>query len=135
MSRSGRPWMAGERSAAPRRQIAISVQMDEEDPTAAVQTLTRITHRLPLQDAARGIEDRCLQASLMVARDFLGHIHFADSNRRYPGAGHVPFGEVLEALRLIGYDDFITMEVKQEPDPTTAARRAAQYVRALLHTL
>lgn len=78
------------------------------------------------------IEDCCLPASLMAARDYLGHVHFADSNRRYPGAGHVPFGEVVEALHLIGYDGFITIEVKQEPDPTTAARRAARYVRALL---
>jgi 5-keto-L-gluconate epimerase len=61
------------------------------------------------------IEDCCLPASLMAARDSLGHVHFTDSNRRYPGAGHVPFGEVVEALHLIGYDGFITIEVKQSP--------------------
>jgi sugar phosphate isomerase/epimerase len=38
-------------------------------------------------------------------------------------------------LRLIGYDGFITIEVKQEPDPETAARRGAQTIRALLDTL
>jgi 5-keto-L-gluconate epimerase len=81
------------------------------------------------------IEERCLPASLMAAKDYLTHVHFADSNRRYPGAGHINFAGVLEALRLIGYDRFITIEVKQEPDPETAARRAAQTVRAILDTL
>ena len=81
------------------------------------------------------IEERCLPASLMAAKDYLTHVHFADSNRRYPGAGHINFTDVLEALRLIGYDRFITIEVKQEPDPETAARRAAQTVRALMDTL
>ncbi len=81
------------------------------------------------------IEERCLPASLMAAREYITHVHFADSNRWYPGAGHINFREVLEALRLIGYKRFITIEAKQEPDPETAARRAAQTVRALLDTL
>ncbi|HSB78541.1 MAG TPA: sugar phosphate isomerase/epimerase family protein [Candidatus Methylomirabilis sp.] len=81
------------------------------------------------------IEERCLPASLMAAKDYLTHVHFADSNRRYMGAGHINFTLVLEALRLIGYDRFITIEVKQEPDPETAARLAAKTVRALLDTL
>jgi len=81
------------------------------------------------------IEERCLPASLMASKGYLTHVHFADSNRWYPGAGHINFRAVLEALRLIGYDRFITIEVKQEPDPETAARRAAQTVRALLDTL
>ncbi len=81
------------------------------------------------------IEEHCLPASLMAARDYITHVHFADSNRWYPGAGHLNFREVLEALRLIGYERFITIEVKQEPDPETAARRAAQTIRALLDTL
>jgi sugar phosphate isomerase/epimerase len=81
------------------------------------------------------IEECCLPASLMAAKGYLTHVHFADSNRWYPGAGHLNFREVLEALRLIGYDGFITIEVKQEPDPETAARRGAQTIRALLDTL
>lgn len=81
------------------------------------------------------IEEVSLPASLVAAKGCLAHIHFADSNRWYPGAGHVNFREVLEALRLIGYDGFITVEIKQEPDPPTAARRAAQSIRALLDGL
>jgi len=81
------------------------------------------------------IEDVSLPASLVAARPYLWHVHFADSNRRYPGAGHINFREVLEALKLIEYDRFITMEMEQQPDSATAARRAMQTVRALLDTL
>ncbi len=81
------------------------------------------------------IEDPSLPASLMAAKPYLAHMHFADSNRWYPGAGHINFREILEALRLIGYDRFITMEMEQQPDSPTAARRAIQIVRALLDAL
>jgi 5-keto-L-gluconate epimerase len=80
------------------------------------------------------IEDVSLPASLMAGAPWLWHVHFADSNRRYPGAGHLNFQEVLEALKLIGYDRFITMEIEQSPDSPTAAQRAIQTVRALLDT-
>jgi len=81
------------------------------------------------------IEDPSIPASLMAAQQYLWHVHFADSNRWYPGAGHLPFPEILEALRLIGYDGFITMEVEQQPDSPTAARRAIRTIGALLGRL
>jgi len=81
------------------------------------------------------IEEVSLPASLVAARSYLWHVHFADSNRWYPGGGHINFREVLEALKLAEYDRFITMEMEQHPDSPTAARRAIQTVRALLDTL
>jgi 5-keto-L-gluconate epimerase len=81
------------------------------------------------------IEDISLPATLVAAQPYLWHVHFADSNRRYPGGGHINFREILEALKLIGYDRFITMEMEQHPDSATAAGRAIRTVRALLDTL
>jgi len=81
------------------------------------------------------IEDVSLPASLVAAKPCLWHVHFADSNRRYPGAGHLNFPEIIGALRLIGYDRFITMEMEQQPDSPTAARRAIAVVRALLEAM
>jgi sugar phosphate isomerase/epimerase len=81
------------------------------------------------------IEDPSIPASLMAAKPYLMHVHFADSNRWHPGAGHINFQEVLQALRLIGYNRFITMELEQKPDSVTAARRAIQIIRALLDGL
>jgi sugar phosphate isomerase/epimerase len=81
------------------------------------------------------IEDVSLPASLMAAKEYVTHVHFADSNRGYPGAGHINFREVLEALELMGYKRFITMEMDQRPDSPTAASRAIRTIRALLGTV
>jgi sugar phosphate isomerase/epimerase len=78
------------------------------------------------------VEDVSLPASLMAAGHRLRHVHLADSNRQYPGAGHVNFREVIEALRLIAYSGFLTIEIEQVPDSPTAAARAARTIGALL---
>ena len=52
----------------------------------------------------------------------IGHIHWADSNRRAAGLGHTDFAPIAEALRGIGYDGYISAEVFPLPDPPTAAR-------------
>ena len=80
------------------------------------------------------IEDAWPPTSLIAATGYVTYVQVADSNRRYPGAGHVDFRGVLQALRLMGYDGFVTVEVEQEPDSATAARRAARTMRALLDT-
>lgn len=42
---------------------------------------------------------------------------------------------VCAQLKSFGYDGFITMEIEQQPDSATAARRAAHTIRALLESL
>jgi sugar phosphate isomerase/epimerase len=77
------------------------------------------------------VEDVSISASIVSAGDYLRHMHFADSNRRYPGGGHLDFQEIVEGLQLIGYTGFITMEVEQIPDSKTAAARAASLMETL----
>lgn len=76
------------------------------------------------------IEDPSFRDALLRARDFIGYIHVADSNRLAPGWGHVPFDEIFMALEDIGYDDWITVEILPEPDPDSAARQAVQFLRS-----
>jgi sugar phosphate isomerase/epimerase len=76
------------------------------------------------------IEDPSFRDALLHARDFIGYIHVADSNRLAPGWGHLPFEEVFAALEDIGYDDWITVEILPEPDPDSAARQAVQFLRS-----
>ena len=44
-----------------------------------------------------------MTAAIRAAAPHLGHIHLAESNRMYPGAGHTDFGAVITALRGIGF--------------------------------
>jgi len=62
---------------------------------------------------------------------YIGHVHFADSNRRYPGAGHIDFGMVINALKDIGYGGYIAFEYLPYPDPDTAALKGLDNIRSI----
>lgn len=76
------------------------------------------------------IEDASFRDALTAARDFISYVHAADTNRLAPGWGHMPFDEIFEILRDNGYDGWITAEILPKPDPDSAARQAARFLRA-----
>ncbi len=78
------------------------------------------------------VEEASFAGAILEARGFLGHMHLAENNRLYPGGGHVPFGEILEALASIGYAGWLTCQIVSRPDAHTAAHRAGENLRRLL---
>jgi len=68
------------------------------------------------------IEEADLGESLRHAGDLVGHVHFADSNRRAVGFGHLDVRPVMAALRDIGYDGYLSAEVFPLPDSDLAAK-------------
>jgi sugar phosphate isomerase/epimerase len=68
------------------------------------------------------IEEENLAASLRSGGHYVGHIHFADSNRRPAGCGHIDFRSIAAALREIAYDGYVSAEVLPYPDSDEAAR-------------
>ena len=69
------------------------------------------------------IEEADLAAALRLAGPRVGHVHFADSNRRAAGLGHTNFAPVIAALRGIGYQGYLSAEVFAQPDSRSAAER------------
>jgi sugar phosphate isomerase/epimerase len=80
------------------------------------------------------IEDVSIAGSLRKAGRHLFHVHLADSNRWYPGAGHVDFRLVLRTLDEMGYPGYVSIEAMPEPDAETCARESMATLRALLDT-
>jgi sugar phosphate isomerase/epimerase len=78
------------------------------------------------------IEEANLATSLVAAGRFIGHVHFADSNRRAAGAGHTDFVPVIAALRAIGYTGYLSAEILPLPNPLAAAKQTIQAFRALV---
>ena len=76
------------------------------------------------------IEDVSFRDAFLAARDFISYVHVADSNRRAPGWGHIPFGEIFGGLGEIGYNDWITVEILPEPNPDAAAQQAVKFLRS-----
>jgi sugar phosphate isomerase/epimerase len=61
----------------------------------------------------------------------IGHVHFADSNRRAIGLGHTDTKPIAEALRDIGYAGYLSAEILPQPDAETAARATMASIRKL----
>lgn len=67
------------------------------------------------------IEEASMAQAIRAAGAAIGHVHFADSNRRPVGLGHTDMAPVAEALKEIGYQGFISAEALPYPDPDAAA--------------
>ena len=57
----------------------------------------------------------------------IGHVHFADSNRKPMGCGHTQMKDVADALIRSGYNGYVSAEAFPWPDPEQAA---AQTIRS-----
>jgi sugar phosphate isomerase/epimerase len=77
------------------------------------------------------IEEPSMTRSIMEAGMHLFHFHVADSNRWYPGAGHIDFAALLDTLREVDYQGFVSAEMMPFPDPDTAAIKTIEYMRKL----
>jgi sugar phosphate isomerase/epimerase len=78
------------------------------------------------------IEEPSISQSIKSVRDRLFHFHIADSNRWYPGAGHLDFEDILKSLYEIRYHQFISAEILPFPDPDTSAQKTMEFFRKLM---
>jgi len=77
------------------------------------------------------VEEPVIVDSIRACGDRIFHFHVADSNRWYPGAGHLDFDSILETLLATGYQGYVSGEFMPMPDADTAAKRAIAYLRAI----
>lgn len=77
------------------------------------------------------IEEPSIEESIRTCGDRIFHFHVADSNRWYPGAGHLNFASILEALYATGYAGYVSGEFMPDPEANISAQRAIEYLRGL----
>ena len=77
------------------------------------------------------IEEPVIEDSIRACGDRIFHFHVADSNRWYPGAGHLDFKSILDTLFATGYQGFVSGEFMPLPDADTSAERSITYLRQL----
>jgi sugar phosphate isomerase/epimerase len=77
------------------------------------------------------IEEPAIEASIRACDDHIFHFHVADSNRWYPGAGHLEFESILKALFDTGYTGWISGEFLPEPVAETAAKESIAYLKQI----
>jgi sugar phosphate isomerase/epimerase len=76
------------------------------------------------------IEEVDSPAAIRSSAETLAHVHLADSNRQFPGAGHTNFAAIFTALREIDYSGCLALECRV-PDPERTLPRVAQLLREL----
>lgn len=75
------------------------------------------------------IEEKNFSESFSRAAKYISHIHFADSNRKCPGDGHIDFAQILDNLKSIGYDKYLSAEILLIPDFKKCAQRYLGYLK------
>ncbi len=75
------------------------------------------------------IEEASIESSILACGKRIFHFHVADSNRRPPGAGHLDFPTILNALYATGYQGWVSGEFIPKPDAFGAASESIAYLR------
>ena len=78
------------------------------------------------------IEETNIPDAIRNAGSRIGHVHFADSNRRAAGLGHTDFLPIVSALVEIGYSGYLSAEILPLPDSDTAARQTIAMFRQIV---
>ena len=72
------------------------------------------------------IEEVSIYSSIIQAKDYISHVHFADSNRWAPGCGHLDFAKIVQTFKKISYQGYVSAEILPLPDPDSCARLTAK---------
>lgn len=101
------------------------------DTATWLRTLRTRNVRLLADLFHMNIDEADLPAAIREAGSMIGHVHFADSNRRAMGFGHTDVAPIVAALRGIGYSGYLSAEIFPLPDASAAARQTIAAFRNL----
>jgi sugar phosphate isomerase/epimerase len=102
-----------------------------EDVVAFVQSLKTKNVKVLADVFHLNIEEASLPGAIRTYGPLLGHLHFADNNRRAVGFGGIDYTPIVAALREIKYEGYVSGEVLSWPDPASAARQTIVSYRKL----
>lgn len=77
------------------------------------------------------MEEVSINESIKNSKNYLSHVHVADSNRWAPGSGHLDFPRIIKTLEEIDYKGYISAEILPLPDPDSAASLAIKHLRRI----
>lgn len=77
------------------------------------------------------IEEINTAQALINAKDYVAHIHLADSQRLEPGQGHIDFSPIFNALDVIGYSGYLAYEcmLSENTPAIDALNKSVEYLK------
>jgi sugar phosphate isomerase/epimerase len=113
-----------------------------EDVSRFVKEVNHPNVKALLDTYHMNIEEADLEQAFLSVQDCLEVVHFADSNRRALGRGHIDFRPIVSGMKAIGFDKTIVLEsTAPGPDPfkadkgATTAQTMATYAKESLAKL
>ncbi|MFC5623755.1 sugar phosphate isomerase/epimerase family protein [Algoriphagus winogradskyi] len=100
-----------------------------EDGSKFLESLETKSIKLLADLFHMNIEEGNLEESILNWGKYIGHVHFADSNRRPIGFGHTSMKEIAEALKAVGYTGYASAEAFPYPNPDEAAEQTIKEFR------
>ncbi|OHB68088.1 MAG: hypothetical protein A2Y77_16405 [Planctomycetes bacterium RBG_13_62_9] len=102
-----------------------------EEGMKMVREISHPSFKIHLDVKAMSSEGKPVPAIIRSVKVWdIGHFHVNDPNLYGPGMGEVQYAPIAEAVRDIGYDKWLSVEVfKYDPDPETIARKSIDYLR------
>ena len=113
----------------PLNRYETNVFTDLETTAGWVNSLKTKNVRILADMFHMNIEEADMAESIRRFGKLIGHVHFADSNRRAVGFGHTDAGAVVSALAAAGYDGYLSAEVLPLPDADITAQQTIQSFR------
>lgn len=95
--------------------MAAGVELLKPLATKQVRLLADLFHM--------NIEETSIAGGLRDGGQYVGHLHFVDSNRQAAGRGHMSYEGIVMALKEIEYDGYASVEAFPIPDSLSAARQ------------
>lgn len=77
------------------------------------------------------IEDSRFEEAVACMGSKLQHVHIADSNRMFPGYGHIDFETIYQLLEKAGYDQYLSYECLNQPSVQTVRCEAGHFISQL----
>lgn len=74
------------------------------------------------------IEDGDFYTTLDSIQNALGHVHLADSNRWFPGYGHLDFERIMQAIQATGFSGYYSFECFNLPSAEVVKEEAGDFI-------
>ena len=104
---------------------------DARSAKEIIQKVGRPNLKMLIDTFHMNIEEPEIVKSIVLVKDDISHVHFADSNRWAPGCGHIDFKEILDTLVKIGYQGAISAEILPKPTPEECLKLTIEFYERL----
>ena len=101
-----------------------------EETVELIDAIGHPKFQLLLDTKAMAFQQRSRAELIRAYGAYLCHYHANDENMNGPGWGDTDFGPIFEALKDIGYDGYMSVEVFNfDPGPEAIATKSLEYLR------